>query len=126
MVDVELTEWRFLNPYNVQATVPAKCFTVTHLASVRVHVDGIDRGTRDVKLEAPLGELDQLLRASMDPVLMMCQAIAVNPGCGRGRAELDDRLARNLVDRLPKHGMSQLRILPEDLLRANGKIMQGT
>jgi hypothetical protein len=43
VVDVELEEWRFLNPYNVQATVPAKCFTVTHLAGVRVEVDGVDR-----------------------------------------------------------------------------------
>lgn len=111
--DVELEEWRFLNPYNVQATVPAKCFTVTHLASVRVEVDGFDRGARDIKLESPLGELDQLLRVSMDPVLMMCQALGVNPS--HGRAELDERLARNLLAIMPKSGgLCELKLFRED------------
>ena len=111
--DVELEEWRFLNPYNVQATVPAKCFTVTHLASVRVEVDGFDRGARDIKLESPLGELDQLLRVSMDPVLMMCQALGVNPN--HGRAELDEKLARNLLAIMPKSGgLCELKLFRAD------------
>ena len=111
--DVELEEWRFLNPYNVQATVPAKCFTVTHLASVRVEVDGLDRGARDIKLESPLGELDQLLRVSMDPVLMMCQALGVNPN--HGRAELDEKLARNLLAIMPKSGgLCELKLFRTD------------
>jgi hypothetical protein len=71
------------------------------------------RGTRDIKLESPLGELDQLLRVSMDPVLMMCQALAVN--ANHGRAELDERLARNLVARMPKCGLSQVKLFKEDL-----------
>ena len=111
--DVELEEWRFLNPYNVQATVPARCFTVTHLARVRVEVDGLDRGARDIKLESPLGELDQLLRVSMDPVLMMCQALGVNPN--HGRAELDEKLARNLLAIMPKSGgLCELKLFRAD------------
>ena len=112
--DVELEEWRFLNPYNVQATVPAKCFTVTHLASVRVEVDGFERGARDIKLESPLGELDQLLRVSLDPVLVMCQALGVNPT--QGRAELDEKLARNLLAITPKSGgFAKLKLFKADV-----------
>ena len=91
-----------------------RSFTVTHLASVRVEVDGFDRGARDIKLESPLGELDQLLRVSMDPVLLMCQALGVNPT--QGRPELDEKLARNLLAITPRNGgLSRLTLFKADV-----------
>ena len=49
------------------------CFSVTHLANVSIEVDGVDRGIRSLKLESPLGELEQLLKTVLEPVEFMCQ-----------------------------------------------------
>ena len=53
------------------------CFSASCLAGIRLEIDGVDRGSRTVKLESTLGELEQLLKISHDPIEFMCQVHAV-------------------------------------------------
>ena len=49
------------------------CFSESVLAGVRLEIDGIDRGSRTVKIESTLSELEYLLKMNNDPVELMCQ-----------------------------------------------------
>ena len=49
------------------------CFSESTLAGVRLEIDGVDRGSRTLKLESTMGELEQLLKISNDPIEFMCQ-----------------------------------------------------
>ena len=49
------------------------CFSASTLAGVRLEIDGVDRGSRTVKLESALSELEQLLKINNDPIEFMCQ-----------------------------------------------------
>lgn len=72
-------KWNLVGLYecnNVLKIIPRStgcCFSVTHLANVSIEVDGEDRGIRSLKLESPLGELEQLLKTVLEPVEFMCQ-----------------------------------------------------
>ena len=54
------------------------CFSTSTLAGVRLEIDGVDRGSRTVKLESALGELEQLLKINNDPIEFMCQ-VSLHP-----------------------------------------------
>ncbi|XP_059091357.1 uncharacterized protein LOC131886916 isoform X1 [Tigriopus californicus] len=113
----EICEWRFLNPYNIQASLPSCCFSSTTLAGVRVEIDGQECGIRSIKLESILGELEHLMRQTLDPLDVMCQAFGIVPPC---RETLDKRLAMNLRGRLPTSGLHALRLFndhPKEIIR---------
>ena len=159
--DVELNEWRMLNPYNIQVTIPSEtvhnnhsvsshmtcaifipdcCFTITSLASLRVEVDGMDGGTRILKVESTMSEMDQLLKTALDPMDFMCQVrmqIKIpfvemsNPKfllqtlgipC---KDQLDMLLTKNLLEKVPKLGFEYFNLVKEsvpDLQDDRGKL----
>ena len=86
------------------------CFTITNLASLRVEVDGVDKGTRVIKLESPLSELDQLLKAVLDPMDFMCQTLGIS-----SKSHLDKILTKTLVEKIPKNGFSCLKLVKEQV-----------
>ena len=49
------------------------CFSESTLAGIRLEIDGTDRGSRTMKIESTLSELEQLLRINNDPIEFMCQ-----------------------------------------------------
>ena len=49
------------------------CFSESVLAGVRLEIDGTDRGSRTIKIESTLSELEYLLKMNNDPIEFMCQ-----------------------------------------------------
>ena len=43
-----------------------------------MEIDGVDRGSRTVKIESTLTELEHLLKMNNDPIEFMCQVITKN------------------------------------------------
>ena len=72
-------------------------------AGLRVEVDGQDRGTRIIKLESAVSELDQLLKTALDPMDFMCQSLGV-----AGREHLDLLLTKTMMEKVPRHGLAHL------------------
>lgn len=71
----EITQVKKRNPYTLQFSIPEKCLEVSMLVGVRIIVNGIPQGVRQVKCESRLRELDQILRAHDNPLEFMCQVI---------------------------------------------------
>ena len=77
------------------------CFSVCNLASLRLEIDGANRGCRTVRIESSLSQIDHLLKMSHDPIDFMCQALGINPVC---KDQLDEALTKQLVQNMPKTG----------------------
>ena len=60
----------FDNPFDL---IIGSCFSESTLAGVRIEIDGVDHGSRTIKLESILGELEQILKLNTDPIEFMCQ-----------------------------------------------------
>ena len=92
------------------------------MASMRLEIDGANRGCRTIRLESNLSQMDQLLKMTIDPIEFMCQAAGVNSNC---KNQLDDLLAKQMVQNMPKSGfdllngsslVNDLQILPKGKL----------
>ena len=81
------------------------CFSVCNVASLRLEIDGANRGCRTIRLESSLSQIDHLLKVSHDPIEFMCQAIGINPSC---KSKLDEALAKQVVQNMPKSGFQLL------------------
>ena len=71
------------------------------MASLRLEIDGANRGCRTVRIESSLSQIDHLLKMSHDPIDFMCQALGINPVC---KDQLDEALTKQLVQNMPKTG----------------------
>ena len=92
------------------------CFNITSLASLRVEVDGLDRGTRIIKLESAVSELDQLLKTALDPMDFMCQTLGIS-----SREHLDALLAKTMLEKVPRRGgLAHMRLVEDKM---DGAIM---
>ena len=81
---VELLCWYTIHcPSNIihSNSILGCCFSTSTLAGVRLEIDGVDRGSRTVKLESALGELEQLLKINNDPIEFMCQVCLYPSRC---------------------------------------------
>ena len=99
------------------------CFSVNTMASMRLEIDGANRGCRTIRLESNLSQMDQLLKMTIDPIEFMCQAAGVNSNC---KNQLDDLLAKQMIQNMPKSGfdllngsslVNDLQILPKGKLK---------
>ncbi|XP_046674936.1 LOW QUALITY PROTEIN: phosphoinositide 3-kinase adapter protein 1-like, partial [Homalodisca vitripennis] len=97
---IEVTSFKKRNPYTLQFAVPATCLQVSMLVTVAVEKNGKTLGHRLVKCESRMRELDQLLRATDDPLQFMCQTLGISPG---DREQLDIFLAAAFQQNLPPH-----------------------
>lgn len=70
---LDITQVKRRNPYTLQFAVPDRCLQVSMLIGIRVIVNGLAQGVRQVKCESRLRELDQILRAHDNPLEFMCQ-----------------------------------------------------
>ena len=77
------------------------CFSICNLASLRLEVDGANRGCRTLRLESNLSEMDHLIKVALDPLEFMCQAVGVNPAC---KDKLDEALAKQFRNNMPQNG----------------------
>uniref|UniRef100_A0A1B6LJX6 DBB domain-containing protein n=1 Tax=Graphocephala atropunctata TaxID=36148 RepID=A0A1B6LJX6_9HEMI len=97
---IEVPSFKKRNPYTLQFAVPATCLQVSMLVTVAVEKNGKTLGHRLVKCESRMRELDQLLRATDDPLQFMCQTLGISPG---DKEQLDIFLAAAFQQNLPPH-----------------------
>lgn len=61
------------NPYALQFSIPERCLEVSMIVGVKILKNGQSIGTKQIKCESRLRELDQILRAQDNPLEFMCQ-----------------------------------------------------
>ncbi|KAK0164870.1 hypothetical protein PV328_003439 [Microctonus aethiopoides] len=95
---IEITQAKRRNPYTLQLSIPERCLEVSMLIGVRVIINGMPQGVRQIKCESRLRELDQILRAHDNPLEFMCQTFGFNPG---DREQLDNWMVNAFQKNLP-------------------------
>lgn len=66
------------NPYTLKVTIPETLTEVSAIANILVEKNGSIIGSRPIKCESRLRELEQILRASNHPIDFMCQVTNFN------------------------------------------------
>ncbi|XP_057338201.1 phosphoinositide 3-kinase adapter protein 1 isoform X2 [Microplitis mediator] len=94
----EITQVKKRNPYTLQFSIPERCLEVSMLVGVRVIVNGMPQGVRQVKCESRLRELDQILRAHDNPLEFMCQTFGFGSG---DREQLDNWMVHAFQKNVP-------------------------
>lgn len=61
------------NPYTVKISVPNNLTEVTAIVNILVEKNGSIVGSRPIKCESRLRELEQILRLTNNPIEFMCQ-----------------------------------------------------
>lgn len=72
----ELTEIKSVkrrNPYTLKVTIPDALTEISAIVHVLVEKNGSIIGSRPIKCESRLRELEQILRSTTSPVEFMCQ-----------------------------------------------------
>ncbi|KAG5865502.1 hypothetical protein JTB14_035526 [Gonioctena quinquepunctata] len=88
------------NPYILKLTVPENLTEVTSIVNILVEKNGSIIGSRPIKCESKLRELEQILRSTTNPVEFMCQALGFSP-CER--EQLDNWLVHRFQNNIPPH-----------------------
>ncbi|XP_044761874.1 phosphoinositide 3-kinase adapter protein 1 isoform X2 [Coccinella septempunctata] len=98
MIEVKNVKRR--NPYTIKISVPDSFTEVTAIINIIVEKNGSIIGSRPIKCESRLRELEQILRLSNHPVEFMCQTLGFTPA---DRENLDNWLVHNFQKNLPPH-----------------------
>ncbi|XP_063912859.1 phosphoinositide 3-kinase adapter protein 1 isoform X2 [Zophobas morio] len=88
------------NPYTVKISVPNNLTEVTAIVNILVEKNGSIVGSRPIKCESRLRELEQILRLTNNPIEFMCQTLGFNPSC---KEQLDNWLLQAFQKNLPAH-----------------------
>lgn len=111
------------NPYILKITVPENLTEITTIVNVLVEKNGNIIGSRPIKCESKLRELEQILRAANNPVEFMCQVLnmanmyfalifawlnkfylqTLGLEATNERDQLDTWLTQNFLKNLPPH-----------------------
>ncbi|XP_076257684.1 DBB domain-containing protein stumps isoform X2 [Rhynchophorus ferrugineus] len=86
------------NPYIIKITVPDNLTDVTAIVNILVEKNGSIIGSRPIKCESKLRELEQILRSTNNPVDFMCQTLGFSPA---DRDHLDNWLVHSFQKNLP-------------------------
>lgn len=70
---IEINNIKKRNPYTIQFSIPERCLDVSMIVGVKINKNGKSLGSRQIKCESRLRELDQILRAYDNPLEFMCQ-----------------------------------------------------
>ncbi|XP_064213950.1 phosphoinositide 3-kinase adapter protein 1 isoform X1 [Tribolium castaneum] len=88
------------NPYTIKISVPNNLTEVTAIVNILVEKNGSIVGSRPIKCESRLRELEQILRLTNNPIEFMCQTLGFNPS---SREQLDNWLLQAFQRNLPAH-----------------------
>nr|XP_023016214.1 uncharacterized protein LOC111505607 [Leptinotarsa decemlineata] len=80
--------------------MPENLTEVTAIVNILVEKNGSIIGSRPIKCESKLRELEQILRSTANPVEFMCQALGFSPA---ERELLDNWLVHRLQNNIPPH-----------------------
>lgn len=70
---VEIKSLKRRNPYTIKISMPDNLTEVSAIVNVLVEKNGSIIGSRPIKCESKLRELEQILRSSNNPMEFMCQ-----------------------------------------------------
>jgi phosphoinositide 3-kinase adaptor protein 1 len=88
------------NPYTVKVSVPNNLTDVTAIVNILVEKNGSIVGSRPIKCESRLRELEQILRLTNNPIDFMCQTLGFGPST---KEQLDNWLLQAFQRNLPAH-----------------------
>ncbi|KAL1505425.1 hypothetical protein ABEB36_004997 [Hypothenemus hampei] len=88
------------NPYIIKFQVPENLTETTSIVNVLVEKNGSIIGSRPIKCESKLRELEQILRMANSPIEFMCQTLGFSPA---DREHLDNWLVHGFQKNLPPH-----------------------
>ncbi|CAD7084728.1 unnamed protein product [Hermetia illucens] len=74
---IDVMTFKRRNPYTLQFTVPETCMEISTMVEIRIEKNGQDLGSRPVKCESRLRELEQLLRSQDSPLEFMCHSLSM-------------------------------------------------
>ncbi|GAB0096474.1 uncharacterized protein DMENIID0001_119970 [Sergentomyia squamirostris] len=86
------------NPYTLQFSVPESCMEVSMMIDVHIEKNGKDLGSRPIKCESRLRELEQILKAQDSPLEFVCQSLGI---CQSDREQLDSNLLQAFQKNIP-------------------------
>lgn len=96
----EINNLKRRNPYLIKITIPESLTDTTSIVHILVEKNGSIIGSRPIKCESKLRELEQILRSSNTPVEFMCQTLGFSPA---DRDHLDNWLVHGFQKNLPPH-----------------------
>lgn len=74
----EITAIKKRNPYTLKISIPESLLEVSAIVSVVIEKNGSIIGSRPIKCESRLRELEQILRSTSDPVEFLCQTLGLS------------------------------------------------
>lgn len=75
---LEVTNMKKRNPYTLKINVPEMFLDISAIVNIVVEKNGSIIGSRPIKCESRLREMEQILRTANDPVSFMCQVQYLN------------------------------------------------
>ncbi|XP_055698201.1 phosphoinositide 3-kinase adapter protein 1 isoform X2 [Phlebotomus papatasi] len=86
------------NPYTLQFNVPESCMEVSMMIKIHIEKNGLDLGSREIKCESRLRELEQILKGQESPIEFVCQSLGISTA---DRERLDLNLVQAFQKNIP-------------------------
>lgn len=74
---IDVTSFKRRNPYTIQFNVPESCMEISTMVDIHIQKNEKDLGSRPIKCESRLRELEQLLRTQDSPLEFMCHSLGI-------------------------------------------------
>ncbi|KAK9693547.1 Dof, BCAP, and BANK (DBB) motif [Popillia japonica] len=95
---VEVKTVKRRNPYTLKISIPESLTEVSAIVNVLVEKNGSIIGSRPIKCESRLRELEQILRSTTNPIEFMCQTLGFSP---QDKAQLDNWMVHTFQKNMP-------------------------
>ncbi|XP_059616168.1 phosphoinositide 3-kinase adapter protein 1 isoform X2 [Phlebotomus argentipes] len=86
------------NPYTLQFSVPESCMEVSMMIEIHIEKNGNELGSRPIKCESRLREMEQILKAQDSPLEFICQSLGIS---SVDRERLDGSLLQAFQKNIP-------------------------
>lgn len=95
---IEIINVKRRNPYTLHFNVPETCMEISMMINIRLFKNNVDMGTRAIKCESKMRELEQILKSVDCPVDFMCQALGLSTS---DNEKLDIHIVQSLQKNIP-------------------------
>ncbi|KRT80625.1 hypothetical protein AMK59_5712 [Oryctes borbonicus] len=95
---VEVKSVKRRNPYTLKISIPESLTEVSAIVNVLVEKNGSIIGSRPIKCESRLRELEQILRSTTNPVEFVCQTLGFSP---QDKTQLDNWMVHTFQKNMP-------------------------
>uniref|UniRef100_A0A182Q231 DBB domain-containing protein n=1 Tax=Anopheles farauti TaxID=69004 RepID=A0A182Q231_9DIPT len=95
---IEITNIKRRNPYTIQFSVPEVCMEISMMIKIRLEKNSVDLGSRPLKCESQMRELEQILSSKDAPMELICQSVGLSMN---DRDKLDLLLLKSFLRNVP-------------------------